>query len=260
MAEDILAFVVQLEALPVGQAGRLVFSGLEAPLGEVYVEQGRVCLVVESTVEGRLRQLLQPSAPTQAQSPAMRSLMARAQTAQELLRLYRDGDRVMRPALLEHCCDALDHLLRVSEGPAVWVPRSRHSGRFSFDGAEVLAGLSRCRAGLEISDAELGRHFDGTASAIAFTRPARGPSAVVDARDALGLGVLELMGLASWAERRLQTAQQHCPGAHLMLAEYEGQTRIAWNRGELVLAAVTQEPQVCLQIIASSIRAHNTVP
>ena len=244
---EVLAFVERVEALGPDEAGAFLFGRPEDPSGVVYVEARRVCLAMDSSSPGRLRQLLHPEV-LRERSPQMQALLQKVHSRADIMQLYRAGHPALRPILLEHTSEAILGLLD-REAPPVWASRGRrYAARLSFDSAELLAGLCRAHDGTEPLGPLLEGAVEHPASAVALCED---PPTLCDARDDLGLGARAVLELASWARARLETADLACPGVTLML---EGD-RAAWRRGELTFAARTQDQVVVSRILAPHVRS-----
>lgn len=251
---EFVEFIRRIDALPKDRAGALVFGEREAARGVVYVELGRVCLAMDTTAPGRLREMLHPER-LRTRSAAMATLMRSVKSASDVVQMYRLGHLALRPVLLEHCCDAIRGLLLEDHGPPSWFERAnRYSARLSFDTAEVLAGLCRAQDGTEIHEGLLRRQFEGKASAVAVYRPDVGPASLRDARDDLQLGVDVLLQLAAWGEQALRSAASVCNAAEVVLQTEGSSTRVAWSHRGTSFAAISPEPQVSMQIVAAHIR------
>jgi hypothetical protein len=239
-----------------GQADSGVLSFGEAPVGGIFVEQGRVCWVAARGLQRRLRDLLR--AHSRMSTEQLEGMYERCRVEGRLLGETLVDEGIIAPgelqrALRRHSAECLLDLCRSPRATA-W---SSHGGRgyaprftfrpvdLLFDSVAIVYPELQAQARQELSDFEAkGRR------AVAFVRDESADS-LLPLAETGGYGVEPMLGLS----RGLASLPHAClelgatPSFTLSTTE-EGETVLLWWRGPLLFAVSCPDRQSLAELTA----------
>lgn len=238
-AEVALRVLANVERLPEGATGALMFGRPNRVSGAVLVENGRVCWAAASGLRQRLSDLLRDSAhlPLSEQEVTQLFLSCRAERkplGEAFLQRGWLSPEALRSALLRHTAESLSVVPSWASAPR-WVPHraSGYASAFTFLPGELLCFTSaavRSDAAVRAATGEL-REMGGARNAAVFDWPSEvllacqlpepGPNP---------LG--ELRAAGAWQAASLSDAGTS-PGVAKFTVDPRGTSWVAWRGDHL---------------------------